>query len=172
MTQQEIIKEIISRGFYISNGVLYKKDGTIQYTYLSNGYPRLKIYINGYKMSVRVHRIVGYIKYGEAIFQKGLVIQHLDNDKLNYKIENLELCTHKQNMMNNPAELRKQIATIASNSDNFKKKCRSFTDNDIITIRRMYESKEMGVTKLAKLYKRHTSSISCIVNYKSYKDVK
>jgi HNH endonuclease/NUMOD1 domain len=69
-------------------------------TRLNSGYKRVGFWINNYtvKKNVKVHRIV-YITFGGEI-EKGKVIDHIDGDKLNNRIDNLQCVTQSENMNN------------------------------------------------------------------------
>lgn len=54
--------------------------------------------INCDNMSFLVHRLVWIYMYGDI--PVGMYIDHVDNDKLNNRIENLRLCTKLQNKQN------------------------------------------------------------------------
>ena len=60
-----------------------------------NGYYTINLYKNGIKTIKTVHRIVAnsFIKKIEG----KNIVNHIDGNKLNNKISNLEWCTHKEN---------------------------------------------------------------------------
>jgi hypothetical protein len=63
---------------------------------LRSGYPSVILFKNGKKQHKRVHRIAA-----EAFIPNPLnlpCINHIDGDKCNYELSNLEWCTHKENM--------------------------------------------------------------------------
>lgn len=64
--------------------------------------------------SVCVHRLQAFQKFGDRIFERGLVVRHLDGNYKNNSPENLELGTHSQNMMDKPAEQRLAMAIHAA----------------------------------------------------------
>ena len=60
-----------------------------------SGYARLRLYQNGSSKSLFSHRIVLSAFTGD---EKDLFVNHRDGNKLNNHIENLEWCTHSENM--------------------------------------------------------------------------
>lgn len=69
-----------------------------------NGYPKFTYRFKGErsKSTVRVHRLVAYQKYGTRLFEDDTEPRHLDGDKLNFRLENIAIGTHSQNMMDIP----------------------------------------------------------------------
>lgn len=59
-----------------------------------SGYCYVNLFKNKKIKSMRVHRLVMYSFYGESKLQ----VNHLDGDKANNKLDNLEYCTAKENV--------------------------------------------------------------------------
>ena len=55
---------------------------------------------------VPVHRLQAYHKFGDAIFEKGIMVRHLDGDSTNNSWDNIEIGTNSDNMMDMSAEIR------------------------------------------------------------------
>lgn len=79
----EFTKEVILKPHYIK-----MKNGT-------KGYAIVTLSKNGIKNKVLVHRIV-YETFNGSI-EKGLVIDHLNGNKQDNRLINLEKCTHQEN---------------------------------------------------------------------------
>ena len=83
-----------------SNNLILKGD------YQPNGYKRVYLWKNGSKKNLLVHRLVALSflpnpnNYEE--------VNHLDENKANNKLENLEWCTHSYNM--NYGDVKKKIS--------------------------------------------------------------
>jgi hypothetical protein len=89
-----------------------------------------------------------------------MVVNHLDCDKLNNKLSNLEIVTHSQNMKH------------AHENGMFKKTkyVRMFNEEQVRNIR---EKSKLGISDLdiSKEYKCDKSSINRIVRLETYKHV-
>ena len=68
----------------------------IMQTPISSGYPSVSLRINNSYIKERVHRLVGQA-FVEG-YKKGLVINHIDGNKLNNEASNLEWCTFSENL--------------------------------------------------------------------------
>lgn len=62
----------------------------------SRGYFRVYLYLNEFKRDFFVHKLVANAFLGKR--PKGYVINHLDGDKQNNCVWNLEYCTQSENM--------------------------------------------------------------------------
>ncbi len=63
----------------------------------SSGYVKFSIQNKRKRYCVLVHRLQAYQKYGEKIYQKGLQVRHLNNNKQDNSHCNIALGTNKQN---------------------------------------------------------------------------
>ncbi len=104
MTSNELLIESFNKGYRIVDGVIYNPDGKILKGYVDRGYRRFSPVRT---MHVKVHRLVAYQKFGAALFEEGIEVRHLDNNKLNNSEDNIALGTHQQNMMDIPPEQRR-----------------------------------------------------------------
>lgn len=84
--------------YKISNmGNLKNKKGKIIKQYKNkNGYMAVRLYKDGKYKEYRVHRLV-MITFKD-VKNRGLDINHIDGNKTNNKIDNLEWCTHRHNI--------------------------------------------------------------------------
>ena len=102
-------EEIASKmGYEVIDGVVYKPNGEEQKLHLTLGYPRFSIWLKDTKKTKRVsvHRLVALQKYGNKIYQKDIDVRHLDENKLNFLEDNIDIGTRKQNYMDIPKEKR------------------------------------------------------------------
>ena len=60
------------------------------------GYKCVTLYIGGQKFSKRVHRLVA--ESFNAVIPEGMDVNHIDGDKSNNELSNLEFCTRKENV--------------------------------------------------------------------------
>lgn len=86
----------------------------------ASGYLSFKVYVEGFKhkyVTIKAHRLAGYQKFGEAVFEKGVEIRHLDGNPGNNAADNLALGTHQQNMLDrNPKERRRHARKAAAHT--------------------------------------------------------
>lgn len=61
-----------------------------------NGYYQIKLSKNGKMKTFKIHKLV--IEHFFKKISKGLVVNHIDGNKLNNNINNLEICTQKDNI--------------------------------------------------------------------------
>lgn len=82
--------------------------------------PNRKYYIfcirfdDGRPKSVKVHKLQAYQKYGEKMFEEGIVVRHLNDDPLDNSYENIAIGTISDNMFDMPQEKRKKLAKHAT----------------------------------------------------------
>lgn len=83
-----------------SNGRLYNAatgrfvDGTMQ-----RGYRKVRVYVsNKVTLQARAHRVIWYKYFGDI--PEGLVVDHINGDRADNRIENLRLVNHTDNSQN------------------------------------------------------------------------
>ena len=130
-----------------------------------DGYQKITPSIDGKKYYKRVHRLIA-MTYIPNPDNKPFV-NHLDEDKTNNSISNLEWCTQSENELHawatglkTPSENQRRI-TIANNKA--KRKLSEHQEAEVI---RLYTSKTNTQNELAKIYSISQSQISVIVNRK------
>lgn len=60
------------------------------------GYAIAKFLVNGKRKTVAIHRIVAKLWLGEC--PQGLQCDHIDNDKMNFRLDNLRYLTQAENL--------------------------------------------------------------------------
>lgn len=109
-------KELIEKGYYIDKkGNLYnpkgqKITGSINHNGRRSTGIRRK---NKTIASVYFHRIVAYVKFGDAIYEEGMVVRHLDGNCLNNSWDNIAIGTDYDNKMDIPKKERQKRASNA-----------------------------------------------------------
>ena len=102
----------INMGYTYIDGVVKSPRGEVVTLRLSSGgYQQFSIHIKRgdnpkLTRNVMVHRLVGYLKYGDKIYDYGMCIRHIDGDKLNNSYDNLVIGTHRDNMLDVPIQDR------------------------------------------------------------------
>lgn len=101
------IKYALERGFDIDKeGNMYGIRGTILKCSNKNGYKVSGIKINGITKNIFAHRLQAYKKFGDKIFEEGIMVRHLDGDSTNNSWDNIGIGTNSDNMMDISAEVR------------------------------------------------------------------
>jgi hypothetical protein len=89
---------------WIIRNIKTKKDLKPSISRNGTGYIRYGLYRNGKKKNEDLHRIVArqFLDFDPENKHKKLVIDHLDNNRLNNSIDNLQILTNSQNILKNP----------------------------------------------------------------------
>lgn len=104
MRKEEILVE---RGYMVSEkGIPYNKKGRKLGSVNNQGYLSFNIRIKGKITHCPVHRLQAYQKYGNDLYNKGMVTRHLNGNKLDNSWENIAIGTHSDNMMDIPKQIR------------------------------------------------------------------
>lgn len=137
-----------------SEGKIYRNKKEIKTPLNSKGYKRIYMSENGKVKSIFVHRLVAslFIPNPDNLPQ----VNHIDGNKLNNNVENLEWCNNSQNQLhairNN---LRKKFPK--GDTSNRAKKIRMFNDKEDKT----FNSFRSALEYLGKEYKSYTSISHC-----------
>lgn len=111
---------------------------------------------------VKVHRLCAYQKYGEKIFESGVQVRHLNGNSLDNSYGNIGIGTSSANRLDICPKKRKALASNAS------KNLRALTDEDLTEFWRD-RNNGMSYKELSNKYKIAKSTISYIINGKTYK---
>ena len=110
----EVILE--KRGYKVSEeGIAYNKRGDVV-GFMHSEYMTLAIKINGKTKRGRVHRLQAYQKYGDKLFEEGVLVRHYDGVNLNNAWDNILIGSHSDNMMDIPENIRLKKALHATSS--------------------------------------------------------
>ena len=96
MLQWKEIQGYNGRYFISSNGQIKNKYGKILKPWIRNGYYTIGLMINKKRTNYYVHRLVAEYFLSNPDQQRDFV-NHLDGDKLNNNVSNLEWCTRQEN---------------------------------------------------------------------------
>lgn len=97
MNIEQFTKRLKQDGAYIGeDNHLHRADGRLLSRMCSNGYYMVRKMYDGKVFNFMEHRVIWCYHYGTI--DDNLVINHIDFDRANNAIENLELVTQKQNM--------------------------------------------------------------------------
>lgn len=118
------IKIASEKGYIVNNNgeVFYKeRKRKLNYKTDTNQYAFFNVRINGKSKKIYVHRLQAYQKYGDIIFEKDIVVRHLNNNSNDNSYDNIGIGTQQENMLDIPKEKRIERSKYASS---FMKKYR------------------------------------------------
>lgn len=153
-------------------------------------YPNFKVKVGGKSKYVLPHRLAAYQKFGEKIYDPELVVMHIDKNRMNFSLDNIDLGTQKENIRAE-SEFRdirskKHIATLKlkyKNDPEFKarlskhisdvgKRYRKFNVEQVREIRRLYATGEYTMLEIGIMFgQKRESTVYKIISGKSYIDV-
>jgi predicted XRE-type DNA-binding protein len=130
---------------------------------LPSGYRRISVNINGRKNTMLAHRLVYAYFNGLTELPPKLEVNHIDGDKLNNRIENLELITPKENVNH---AFNTGIRPLNSGEHNHNSKLKS---SEVEEIRRLLQKGDITQTEIAKKFNCNSSTISNIKTNKRWR---
>lgn len=107
---KEITKEqlAILAGFWILFDGTITRYGKVYNTYIHYGYKELAFTYEKVPYHCQVHRLQSYIKYRELMYKKGIMVRHLNGNKLDNSWDNIAIGTAYDNAQDIPLEQRRQ----------------------------------------------------------------
>jgi len=108
-------------------------------------YRCITIRVKGVSRHPLVHKMQAYQKYGDAMFEEGIQVRHLNGDSLDNSFDNIAIGTCSDNQMDKPEYIRKKSAIAASS------KIRKFSDDVVSEIKNDHKE-GLSYTKLMKKY--------------------
>ncbi len=134
----------------------------------------------------RAHQLAAYQKFGEKWLYSNLFVRHLDNNKLNNRLENIDIGTRQENVNDSLTpeyidKCRTHLSNLKS-SPSFelnrmkasrlrRAKC---SDEKVLEILHFYyitKNKNVTLKETAELFKINDHDVSRIVNGNLYKDI-
>jgi hypothetical protein len=98
--QDKLIKLAYDRGYYVDKlGVIYGLTvNVLKVRYDHRGYLRISIRDeHGKKRCLHVHRLQAYQKFGDAIFEEGILTRHMNDICTDNSWDNIEIGTYQDN---------------------------------------------------------------------------
>lgn len=171
--------EAYQRGYYVTeDGRLFGVKGQLKLsTYGKQRYPTFSTNWGGYVYGLPAHRLAAYCFYGEALFEDGIVVRHLDADTLNLSKSNIFLGTCSQNERDKPLQTRVRVAKGARAAQGSRPFNAKLSDEDVLFIldyldRVSGRKAPQGYIKaLCKTYAISRTTIQDIRNGKNYPEV-
>lgn len=168
VANNEKILEAVNQGYKVSlDGMVFSPSRkTYNKGHRSGpyGYMHISIYYNGYKKGVKVHRLQAYQKYGEAMFEPGIVVRHLNGNRLDNSWDNIAIGTTQDNMMDRTPEQRVQSASHGGRAT------RKLTWEQVENIRKDRIESGDSMKKLGLKYGVCAQAVCKILNGRSYKN--
>ena len=128
-----------------------------------DGYPRVVLYRDKKSLSIKVHQLVMLTFVGEC--PKGLQINHIDGNKENNHLDNLEYCTPAENVQHaHDTGLR----VSPYGEDNGRSK---LTESQVLEIRGRYKASGVSQRKLAQEYGVNHATIGFIVRRETWNHI-
>lgn len=108
---EQFIRTAIEKGYYIDkDGILWRDCSPVRPRKPRNGYLTFTVaFKEGNKNVVGrcpLHKLQAFQKYGDKIFEKGIVCRHLNDVKLDNSYDNIAIGTHRDNFHDIPAAVR------------------------------------------------------------------
>lgn len=148
------------KGYSVINEKVFYKGKNVSLTINTKGYYSFAIKDSRRKVKyIMLHRFTAYFLFGELIFDKNLVVRHLDGNKLNNSISNLAIGTQSDNMNDIPKEIRIKNAIYATS---FMRK----HDHELIIKDRLSGMKYSDIMKKHNITSKGT--LSFIINKSMY----
>ena len=70
------------------------------------GYEHTGIKLNKKHINLETHRLQAYQKYGDKLYENGIVVRHLNGNSLDNSFNNIAIGTYRDNTMDIPKEIR------------------------------------------------------------------
>jgi hypothetical protein len=151
-----------NKGYRVENGILYDENKEKIKVFSNSGYFCCNRYTEEKTLGkLFIHRLVAYQKYKDKIFEKDIVVRHLDGNSFNNLEENISIGTQKENMGDRNKEDLLKHAIKASYTN------RRFTDEEVSKI---IMDRKSGLTykNLCKKYNTSKSTLSYLFNNALY----
>lgn len=120
----------------------------------SKGYKKTNIIINKKNTNILTHRLQAYQKYGNKLFEDGILVRHLNGNPLDNCWYNIAIGTYKDNTMDIPKETRTRTAILGA------KKSIKYPKDFVLKLREEYKE----IKNYAELGRKYNISISVIWN--------
>lgn len=165
--------ESIERGYYVTeDGEVFGPRKKLKPDLLNNqGYPVYSTSWGGKVLQVAVHRLAAFCFYGTSVLDDGVVVRHLDGNKLNFKKSNIALGTVSDNEQDKNPEERKRVAKLARASQGFTPTNAKLTDEQVLEIREFYKNlggKKAPMGSVKKMCEKYGVSRTVIVKIKNF----
>ena len=115
--ENKLEKIAFERGVYVTEkGEMYGLRGFLVGFICNTGYLCTSIKINKKSKQIFSHRLQAFQKYGNEMYNKGIMVRHKDGDLLNNSWQNILIGTNSQNQLDIPKQVRIKRALKATSS--------------------------------------------------------
>lgn len=152
-------------GYKVSDkGVILSKKNRkpIKYRKNDKGYPCASLWINGKSKFIRIHRLLAQLFIPNP--ENKPCVNHIDRDRANFDIKNLEWVTHSENVIhsiNNGGRDNWTRNNVGINNPNTK-----LSWSTVCAIRELYSGGNYSQNELSKIFNLSQGYIAKIVNNK------
>ena len=131
-TNQAVVV-VHTKGYRVIDGKLYNPKGVERKTRPKNNpsvpYLRTTFRVEGKSISIPIHKLAAYQKFGNKVFESGILVRHLNANSFDNRESNLELGTSLDNF-NDMSEANKK--KLLSNLQRGNKKRKKIDVDNII----------------------------------------
>ncbi len=106
---KEVFELLISKGYAINpQGEVFNSKGKMLSLKCvnSDGYRHFSLICKDRKRRITFHQFQAYMKYGDKLFDKGMVVRHKNGNRLDNSWSNIVLGTQRDNMLDRDPEER------------------------------------------------------------------
>ena len=128
----------------------------------SGRYPKISLVINGNICHMQIHRLVWLVYRGPI--PQGFIVNHVDLNKQNPKLGNLELTTDKGN-----AEHAAKHGAPMNQHKGHKNGNAKFTRKQVLQMRRQFQKGEITVLHVVKIHGVSKTCAYWMLNGRTYK---
>lgn len=133
---------------------------------VGSGYLQLNLNRDGIKEQFYVHALVLRAFIGECPIN--MERNHLDGNKHNNRLDNLEYCTRSENEIHKRRILKILPPPLPKGEEHWKS---VLTEEGVRSIRKLYRDKKFTQVELAKMFDTSQTNISGVVNNLTWKDI-
>lgn len=134
-----------------------------------DGYMRVTVGSNQNRTVIRVHRLVALAHVHNPNPQDFNEVNHLDYNRKNNDCENLEWCSHIDNLKHSAENINTATSTRQKGEGNIKAK---MTAKVVTELRDLYNNKIFTIKELANIYNSKWSTVNNIVKRLTWKHIK
>ena len=156
----EGLYKVSNEGVLVSTPRQGAKGGVVKQVRTNSGYESYTLHKDGKSRNELVHRLLA--RHFIANPENKPNINHIDGNKLNNNVENLEWVTPKEN-----SEHAVKTGLMNVNGENNSQS--KLTDKEVLEIRDLYKHKIYSQREIGKLYGVSQTNISLIITNKSRK---
>jgi len=151
---------------YENGVILSKKTGKpLKYRLNDKGYPCVSLSIDGKNKFCKVHRIIALAFIPNP--EDKPCVNHIDRDRENYDVSNLEWCTHSENVIHSVENGGRDGWT--RNNTGINNGRSKLNWETVCAIRDLYDKCNYSQNKLQSIFNINQSRITKIINNKIWK---